>query len=168
MERTTIMNAFANPAANAAHAKTGTTVHLLGTLITFMATAADTEGAFSLVEAVTAPGQGTPPHIQRDDAEAFYVLEGEFEFMVAGQVARSGPGTFHYIARGVPHGFRNPGDKPAKMLILNLPGGLHENFFVEAGDRVAAAATFPPMSPPDIPRLVAAASRYGIEMLPPA
>jgi len=69
--KTTIMNAFATKTANAADAKTGTTVHLLGTLITFAATAADTEGAFSLVEAVTAPGQGTPPHIQRDDAEAF-------------------------------------------------------------------------------------------------
>lgn len=162
----TIMNA---PIATAAPAsKTGSTIHLLGTLVTFRATAADTEGAFSLVEAKTAPGQGTPPHIQRDDAEAFFVLEGEFEFMVAGKVARGGPGTFHYIPRGVPHGFSNPGDKPARMLIINLPGGLHENFFVEAGDPVADAANFPPMSPPDIPRLVAAAGRYGIEMLPPA
>ncbi len=143
------------------------TVHLLGTLVTFRALAADTEGAFSLVEALTAPGQGTPPHLQRDDAEAFYVLEGEFEFMLAGTTARSGPGTFHYVPRGVPHGFRNAGDVPARMLIINLPGGLHENFFREAGDKVADGSVFPPMTPPDIPRLVAAASRYGIEMLPP-
>lgn len=147
---------------------TPATVHLLGTLVTFRALAADTEGAFSLVEAVTAPGQGTPPHLQRDDAEAFYVLEGEFEFMLAGTTARSGPGAFHYVPRGVPHGFRNPGDTPARMLIINLPGGLHENFFREAGDPVADASVFPPMTPPDIPRLVAAAGRYGIEMLPPA
>ena len=148
------MNAHIATAAPAS--KAGSTIHLLGTLVTFRATAADTEGSFSLVEAKTAPGQGTPPHIQRDDAEAFFVLEGEFEFMVAGKVTRGGPGTFHYIPRGVPHGFSN------------LPGGLHENFFVEAGDPVADAANFPPMSPPDIPRLVAAAGRYGIEMLPPA
>ncbi|MCX5512499.1 cupin domain-containing protein [Kaistia algarum] len=160
------MNAPIAPATPAS--KAGSTIHLLGTLVTFRATAADTEGAFSLVEAKTAPGQGTPPHIQRDDAEAFFVLEGEFEFMVAGGVSRGGPGTFHYIPRGVPHGFSNPGDKPARMLIINLPGGLHENFFVEAGDPVADAVNFPPMSPPDIPRLIAAAGRYGIEMLPPA
>ena len=146
----------------------GDTVHLLGTLVTFRALAADTEGAFSLVEAVTAPGQGTPPHLQRDDAEAFYVLEGTFEFMLAGQRALSGPGSFHYVPRGVAHGFRNPGATPARMLIINLPGGLHENFFREAGDPVADASTFPPLAPPDIPRLVAAATRYGIEMLPPA
>lgn len=39
-----------------ATATAGSTVHLLGTLVTFRALAADTEGAFSLVEAVTAPG----------------------------------------------------------------------------------------------------------------
>ncbi len=149
-------------------AAAGETVHLLGTLVTFRALAADTEGSFSLVEAVTAPGQGTPPHLQRDDAEAFYVLEGTFEFMLAGERAQSGPGAFHYVPRGVAHGFRNVGDTPARMLIINLPGGLHENFFREAGDPVTDATAFPPMSPPDIPRLLAAAGRYGIEMLPPA
>ncbi|MBN9435026.1 MAG: cupin domain-containing protein [Bosea sp.] len=151
-----------------ATATAGSTVHLLGTLVTFRALAADTEGAFSLVEAVTAPGQGTPPHRQNDDAEAFYVLEGSFEFMLDGKTVTSGPGAFHYVPRGMPHGFRNPGTAPAKMLIINLPGGLHENFFREAGDPVADATRFPPMAPPDIPRLVAAAGRYGIEMLPPA
>jgi mannose-6-phosphate isomerase-like protein (cupin superfamily) len=159
------MNAHTSLSAGS---KAGTTVHLLGTLVTFKATSAETEGAFSLVEAVTAPGQGTPPHLQRDDAEAFYVLDGEFDFMVAGKTVRSGPGSFHYIPRGVPHAFFNPGDKPARMLIINLPGGLHENFFQEAGDPVADASSFPPLSPPDIPRLIEAASRYGIEMLPSA
>ena len=96
------------------------------------------------------------------------MLEGTFEFMLAGARARGGPGAFHYVPGGVAHGFRNVGDTPARMLIINLPGGLHENFFREAGDPVADATAFPPMSPPDIPRLLAAAGRYGIEMLPPA
>ncbi|HSI41962.1 MAG TPA: cupin domain-containing protein [Xanthobacteraceae bacterium] len=163
------MNAHAHAAGSPGRSpETGTTVHLLGTLVTFRATSADTEGSFSLVEAVTAPGQGTPPHLQRDDAEAFYVLEGTFDFLIGGRTVRGGPGSFHYVPRGVPHGFANAGDAPARMLIINLPGGLHENFFVEAGDPVPDAVSFPPMSPPDIPRLVQAASRYGIEMLPPA
>ena len=107
-------------------------------------------------------------HLQRDDAEAFYVLEGHFDFMLAGQTVRSGPGSFHYVPRGVPHGFANNGDAPARMLIINLPGGLHETFFLEAGDAVADASAFPPPSPPDMPRLMQAAMRAGIEMLPPA
>jgi quercetin dioxygenase-like cupin family protein len=146
--------------------KVGSTVHLLGTLITFRATALETEGSFSLVEVVTAPGQGTPPHLQRDDAEAFYVLDGTYEFMKDGKIITAEAGAFVYIPRSVAHGFRNIGAAPARMLIINLPGGLHENFFAEAGDPVADAATFPPMSPPDVPKLLEVAGRYGIEMLP--
>ena len=148
--------------------KVGKTVHLLGTLVTFRATAAETEGAFSLVEAVTAPGQGTPPHIQRDDAEAFYVLEGGYDVFLDGKTSPARAGDFVYIPRGVAHGFHNPGSAPARMLIINLPGGLHETFFLEAGDAVADASAFPPPSPPDMPRLMQAAMRAGIEMLPPA
>ena len=65
--------------------KLGSTIHLLGTLVTFKATAAETEGSFSLVEVATAVGQGTPPHFQRDDAEAFYILEGSYEIFLAGR-----------------------------------------------------------------------------------
>ena len=147
--------------------KLGTTVHLLGTLITFKATATETEGRFSLVDSTTAPGQGSPPHLQRDDAEAFYVLEGEYEFVLGDKSATHGPGSFVFVPRGTPHGFRNAGSVPARMLIINLPGGLHENFFAEAGEPVADATSFPPMTPPDVPKIVAAGARYGIEMLPP-
>jgi quercetin dioxygenase-like cupin family protein len=145
----------------------GTTVHLLGTLITFRATAVETEGLLSLVDTTTAPGQGTPPHLQRDDAEAFYVLEGEYEFILGEQSVTRGPSSFIFVPRGTPHGFRNAGSSPARMLIINLPGGLHENFFAEAGEPVADASVFPAMTPPDVPRIVAACARYGIEMLPP-
>jgi len=155
------MNAIVTQPAS----KVGSTVHLLGTLITFRATALETEGSLSLVEVVTAPGQGTPPHLQRDDAEAFYVLDGTYEFMKDGKVFIGEAGTFVYIPRSVAHGFRNVGAAPARMLIINLPGGLHENFFAEAGDPVADAVTFPPMAPPDVPKLLEAAGRYGIEML---
>jgi hypothetical protein len=81
---------------------------------------------------------------------------------------RSGPGSFHFVSRGTPHSFNNAGDKPARMLILNQPAGLHETFFLEAGDAVADASVFPPPSPPDFQRLGQAAARAGVEMLPPA
>jgi quercetin dioxygenase-like cupin family protein len=147
--------------------KTGATVHLLGTLITLKASAADTEGHFSLVDTTTAPGQGTPPHIQRDDSEAFYVLEGEYEFILGETVRKYGPGSFLYVPRGMAHGFRNVGPSPSRMLIINVPGGLHENFFLEAGDIVEDPSTFPPMTPPNVPKIIEVGARYGIEMLPP-
>lgn len=145
----------------------GQTVHLLGNLLTFRATAAETAGEFSLVEALSAPGAGSPPHFQTEDSEAFYVLEGEYEFILDGVVTIHGRGSFVYIPKGVPHGFRNAGVRPARMLIMNLPGGLHENFFLEAGDQVESSEAFPPMEMPDVPKLVQAGSRYGITLLPP-
>jgi quercetin dioxygenase-like cupin family protein len=140
-------------------------VHLLGNLIHFKARGSDTGNAYSLVEVQTAPGAGTPPHVQNGDDEAFFVLEGRYEFMHNGQQIDGVPGTFVFIRRGEPHAFRNGGDRPARMLIVNSPGGLHEKFFLEAGDEVAAGSGFPPPAAPDMPRLGAAADRYGIAFL---
>ncbi len=143
----------------------GSTVHLLGTLVTFRALGADTGGSFSLCEAVTVPGQGTPPHRQKD-AEAFYVLDGAFEFVLEETVTTLGPGGFTYVAPGQAHGFRNARDTPSRMLIISLPGGPHERFLFDAGEPNADAPTFPPMGQPDIPALLAVTARHGIEMLP--
>ena len=141
-------------------------VHLLGNLIRFRAKGPDTANAYSLVEVTSAPGAGTPPHVQKADDEAFYVLEGTYEFFHEGRQVTGTPGTFLLVRRGEAHAFRNAGSGPARMLIINSPGGLHENFFREAGDPVPAGAGFPPSGAPDMPRLQAAADRHGIAFLP--
>lgn len=144
------------------------TVHFLGNILTFRARTGDTDGNFSLAECLTAPGAGSPYHTQKDE-EAFLVLEGEFEFVLEDRMVRHGPGGFVHIAPGTPHAFRNPGQTPSRMLILNLPAGPHEQFFDEVGEEMApGASTFPPSTAPDIPFIVAAAKRHGIEILPPA
>lgn len=143
------------------------TIHFLGNLLTPRARAADTNGSFSVMECYTAPGAGAPPHRQKDQ-EGFLVTEGRFEFMVDGNVTQCGPGEFAYVTPGAVHAFRNIADVPSKMLIFNMPGGPHEGFFLAVGDTVAPGQTeFPPMNPPDVPALVAAAKRFGIEILPP-
>lgn len=143
------------------------TIHLLGNLVTLAGRGAETGGGFSLMGAWTAPGQGTPPHLQGDD-EAFYVLEGAYEFMVAGKVIEGRPGTFVFVPRGTPHAFRNVGTTPARMVIINTPAGFHEGFFLDAGDRVPGQVpVFPPLTPPDVPKLIEDARRWGIEILPP-
>lgn len=155
---TTIADATIHPAQ---------TVHFLGSLLTFRASAADTEGQFSIVESCSAPGAGAPPHLQAD-AEAFLVTEGTFEFMLGDTWRRCGPGEFVYIAPGTVHAFRNAASTPSRMLIINLPGGPHENFFRAVGEPVEFETTaFPPMGAPDVARLTSEAERFGIKILPP-
>lgn len=139
-------------------------VHLLGNLISFKGRGTATGNSFSLVDMRSAPGAGTPPHRQKDE-EAFYVLEGTYEIMLDGQIYTGKPGDFFYVKPGQPHAFKNNGDQPARMLIINLPGGTHESFFADAGDEVADVTTFPPAGAPDLPRLGAASARHGIELL---
>lgn len=144
------------------------TLHLLGNLVTLAGRGAESGGAFSLMDVWTAPGQGTPPHVQRGDDEAFYVLEGAYELTVGSAVTEGRPGTFVFVPRGTPHAFRNVGTTPARMLIINTPAGFHEGFFLDAGERVSGRApVFPPLMPPNVPKLIEDASRWGIEILPP-
>ena len=143
------------------------TYHLLGNVIRFKASGALTNNAYSLVEITTAPGAGTPPHRQQQDDEAFLVLQGSYEFMHNGQTVSAGPGDFLFVGKGEAHAFRNSGSTEAKMLIINSPAGLHENFFREAGDPMGADEAMPEPAAPNMPRLGAAAARYGIEFLPP-
>lgn len=160
------MNAHAH--ASPATAASEASLHLLGNIVAVRLSGERTGNAYSLVEVTTAPGAGTPPHVQRGDDEAFLVLEGTYEFMHEGQAVAGPPGALVFVRRGEAHAFRNPGPAPARMLIVNSPGGLHEGFFREVGDAVAPGAGFPPPEAPDMPRLLAAAARHGIEFLPPA
>jgi quercetin dioxygenase-like cupin family protein len=148
--------------------QTQQTIHFLGCLLTLRARAADTNGSFSVIECLSAPGAVAPPHKQADEV-AVLVTEGMFEFMLNGDVRQCGPGEFIHVAPGAAHAFRNIAATPSKMLIFNLPGGQHEGFFLAVGETVAPGQTeFPPMTPPDLPALVATAARFGIEFLPPA
>jgi quercetin dioxygenase-like cupin family protein len=144
------------------------TVHLVGNLLTFRARSGDTDNGFSLIDVLTAPGQGSPPHRQ-EDSESFFILDGEYDITLDGETRRCRTGDFLHVRPGQAHVFRNPGDRPARMLIINTPAGLHEGFFEAAGDVVPFGTTeFPPVGEIDVARLVDAAGRFGIELLPAA
>ena len=59
----------------------GRSIWFLGMLITFKALGEETGGEYSLYEQTVPPQLGVPPHIHHSETEAFYVLEGEFEFL---------------------------------------------------------------------------------------
>jgi quercetin dioxygenase-like cupin family protein len=65
--------------------------------------------------------EGVDPHTHSDHADSFYVLEGEAEFVIAGETFRAGPGTYVAAPIGVEHGFRVAGDRDLVLLNFHTP-----------------------------------------------
>lgn len=149
-------------------ASEGPTYRVVSDLVTFKAIAEDTGGAYSLFETLTPVGQGAPPHRQRFEDEAFFVLDGVYTFLVGDQHVELTAGGYAFVPRETVHAYTNSGTTPARMLILVSPGGIHEQFFAEAGEWIADRARLTqPATPPDLPRLLTTAAKYGIEILTP-
>jgi mannose-6-phosphate isomerase-like protein (cupin superfamily) len=145
------------------------TYHLLGNLLRFHTRPSDAGSAYCLVEALTAPGAGAPPNRHPADDEAFYVLDGSFEFIIGDRTISATKGSFVKVPPGEVHAFRNVGKEPGRLLIINSPGKVHEGFFSEAGDPMSPGTTDLPQAngAPDIPRVLEIGKRNGLEFLLP-
>lgn len=128
-----------------------------GDVVTCKLLGADTGGAYSVLETVSPPGAGPPPHVHGREDECFYVVEGSFEFYVEGRTIAAAPGDVLQAVRGVPHHFKNVGSTPGRLLVVVHPAGI-ENFFAELAEQ-------PLDGPPDVPSLKALAERYGLTLL---
>src|SRR3712207_6623021 len=93
----------------------GKSLRVLGELVTYKITSYQTGGAYSLFEVVTHPAGGPPPHVQHREDEAFYVLEGEYEFVVEGRTMRVGAGSLIYVPRGNLHAHKTVGEEPGRL-----------------------------------------------------
>lgn len=64
-------------------------------------------------------GRSGDGHAHADQEQAFYILEGEMEVDVGGQVSRLGPGDAVLLPRNVFHSHRPVGDTPLKFLFIS-------------------------------------------------
>jgi mannose-6-phosphate isomerase-like protein (cupin superfamily) len=133
--------------------------------MTIKVRAADTGGAYGLVEAWAPAGSGPPLHVHRDADEAFWILAGHLTIRCGDREFSAGAGHFAFLPRDVPHTFLVEGDKQAHLLTVISPGG-GEEFFALAG-RPADGPGLPPPSPPDMEALQRAAAQVSIEILGP-
>lgn len=146
-------------------AGTGATYVGPGDLYRFLATGAETGGAYFAMEAIVPPGGGPPPHVHHHEDETFYVVEGECRLLLGDEWITAGVGDFVSVPRGAVHRFHNQGDETTRMIVTFTPAGI-ERFFEE---------TLEPLLDPkaDLPdnvdavaaRYAEAAPRYGIEFV---
>lgn len=152
-----------SPAVNAVGTGEGEAIWFNGALMTVKSPGEWSDEAFSLVEVAMEEGRATGLH--RDPShETFYVLEGEVLFHVDGEEIRASAGETVGIRRGVPHAFVAVSPL-ARFLVLNTPG-THDRFFRDGGFP-ATSRDFHSAPRPDLERTMAAAERYGVEMLGP-
>jgi mannose-6-phosphate isomerase-like protein (cupin superfamily) len=84
--------------------------------------------------------EGPGPHFHKEHVDAFYVLEGELEFINGTETLRAGPGTTVAVPPGIVHGFTNPGPGGARYLNIHAPdGGFIEYLRRITGEGVAVA-----------------------------
>jgi quercetin dioxygenase-like cupin family protein len=135
----------------------GKEVTLAGQPMAFLVTGEHTKHT-SMFDWTIPAGFSTGLHVHRVQEETFYVLEGECEWQVDGQLVSARPGTYLFLPPGVPHDIRNVSDKPARVLMTVSPPG-HEHYFEELA-KVAARG-----SQPDANAIAELRSRYDTDQL---
>ena len=143
------------------------TYYLAGILLRFLVR--DPGAGYCLVEALVGPGAGPPPNRHPADDEAFYVLDGTFEFGIGSETRIAKNGDFVRVPNGEIHTFKNISQEPGRLLIMNAPGTLHVSFFSQAGEPMPSGTKeLPsPSGPPDVGRLLEVGRQNGMEFLVP-
>ncbi len=93
--------------------------HTIDTLISVD----DLPSGVSLHELIMEPRSlGAPPHVHENEDEVFIVMEGAVTFLNGETEVKAPAGTVASLPRGHFHGFWNPHDEPAKLLLFISPG----------------------------------------------
>jgi mannose-6-phosphate isomerase-like protein (cupin superfamily) len=152
-----------------------------GEQFTFLKTGATTDGSFVLAIADTPPGAGPLPHVHRNTDEWFYIAEGTVQMQMgsraypAGEVpGKNAPravlhtmnanrGTLLYGPRNVIHGYKNIGDKPAKIITVWAPDKGVTDYFKAVAQPLPDPDNPPPINPKNQALFVSEAPRFGID-----
>jgi len=133
----------------------GPTWNLMGEVEVFKRTGED----YSFFETISQPQNGAPLHIHPEMDEVLYVLDGEFLVQADEQKLTVRTGDFVHFPKGTPHGYKNAGAQPGRLLFLCTPGG-YEKFFEAMSQAVAGG-------PPDMETLMQVARDHGSEIVGP-
>ncbi|MFC7396834.1 cupin domain-containing protein [Chelatococcus sp. GCM10030263] len=120
---------------------------------------ASNQNAMTVIETVNAPGFGPPRH-RHPETEVFRVMEGRYLYEVDGRRFFADAGDLVSVPGGAVHGFVNVTDRPARQLIMILPGLDAKCFFTELGEIMRHGI-------PDRARLNEFGARWNIEFLGP-
>jgi len=99
-----------------------------GNTIWVRASAADTGGAYTLVEGHHIAGTGPPLHTHDAEDETFWIVDGSYAVQADDEEFSAAAGDLVFVPRLVRHRFQCRSD--GRMLLLYTPGGF-EDYFAE-------------------------------------
>ncbi len=144
----------------------GEAIWAMGSLFEMKVDRRSSAGALWVAEVTQPPGIATPLHVHHDGSEAFFLLEGSILYEAGDQLSELRAGGFVFLPAGIPHRFRITGSAPARFIAIAVPGELSD-LYREVGTP-ARERRMPPSGPPDpeeIGRWMAAAPRYGLQVV---
>ena len=129
----------------------GRTLNILGQKY-FPKASCDSAFAF---ETNSDPGQFVPVHVHPTQDEFILVQEGELSLKLDGVWSVAKEGDLVRMPRGVPHGYFNKSDKPARALFWVSPAGRLEALFDALHDMT------------DVEAVVKVSAEHDVDFLPP-
>jgi mannose-6-phosphate isomerase-like protein (cupin superfamily) len=87
---------------------------------------------FNVSVITMAPGaDGPESHVHGDEDDSFYILDGELTFALDEGDVAAPAGTFVLVPPGVKHTFRNPLDRPTRVLNIHAPAGFDRRLLAD-------------------------------------
>ncbi|WP_144630776.1 cupin domain-containing protein [Bordetella genomosp. 13] len=125
----------------------------------FLVDGTDTTGHMAMAEMIVQPqAKVPPPHRHVDVDETIHIIEGSLTYRVDGQVRVLSRGDHCFSPRGSVHHFSNPGDVPARALVVFSPANIGPEYFREVAGVLGAGG------PPNVEALKAVMTRHGLEL----
>jgi mannose-6-phosphate isomerase-like protein (cupin superfamily) len=118
----------------------GEAFQVMQDVVTFHATAEQSDDGFLAFQVEVGPGGGPPPLHTHEAAEFFWTLKGNLSYF---RQEEDGAGTHAFIPSNVPHTYRNLSDEPAAYLGILSPGRSMQDFLLEVARDVGSE----PLSP---------------------
>ena len=106
-------------------------------------------------EANSEPGQFVPVHVHPIQDEFILVQEGELSLKLDGVWSVAKAGDLVRMPRGIPHGYFNKSDKPARALFWVSPPGKLEDLFKALNGLT------------DVPEVLRLSALHDVDFLPP-
>jgi quercetin dioxygenase-like cupin family protein len=134
-------------------------LNVLGMQLKFLCTSEDTNGKYSTMLNTVPKGLGAPPHMHPWD-EAFYVLKGEVEISLNGEVHQLSTGDYILVPANTAHSFKGLSDEEGLMIAFESPSHSHK-FFQEINENIQSM-------PEDLEKMLDIGERHKVTFMPPS